>query len=101
MEDATHHGIGGVPGDGPYVQIWLIIEGDLIMKASYECNGCPSSVAASSMAAQLLIGRTMDKAVLLESHDLIVVLGGLPEGKGYYADLAVQALQNALNAGEN
>lgn len=97
LQGATHIGIGGTPGEGPYVRLWLLISDGIIQKASYECNGCPSSIAASSVAAQLLTGRQIGKAKLLESKDLLLILGGLPEGKDYYADLAVEALQNALS----
>ncbi len=96
LQGATHIGIGGTPGEGPYVRLWLLISDGIIQKATYECNGCPSSIAASSVAAQLLTGRQIGKAKLLESKDLLLILGGLPEGKDYYADLAVEALQDAL-----
>ncbi|RYG47564.1 hypothetical protein EON79_06985 [bacterium] len=92
FEGATHVGIGGVPGDGPYVRMWLRVEGQTVRRAGYECNGCPSSIAAASMAAGLATGRTLSQIALLEPCDLLLLLGGLPEGKEEYADLAVQAL---------
>lgn len=100
LENATHIGDGGTPGDGPYVRLWLLVEGNIIKRATYKCNGCPSSTAAASMTAQLVTGREIEKALLLEPQDLLIVLGGLPEGKGYYANLAIAALQNALQKGE-
>lgn len=100
LEGATHVGVSGTPGDGPYVRIWLIVKDKTIVAATYECNGCPSSIAASSMAAQVLIGRSVDKALLLEARDLLLLLGGLPEGKEYYAEMAVEAFKNALQEEE-
>lgn len=96
IPDATHLGVGGTPGDGPYVQLWLVIVGGVVRKAGYECNGCPSSIAASSMLAQLAIGRSLEQLERIEPSDLILIIGGLPEGKETYAELAVQALRNAL-----
>lgn len=96
FDGATHAGVGGVPGDGPYVRLWLLVEGKTVMRAGYECNGCPSSIAAASMAAQLSTGRTFAQLALLEPCDLVLVLGGLPDGKEYYAELAVQAVHNAV-----
>lgn len=96
IENATHVGVGGVPGDGPYVRLWLSIEGETIKKVGYECNGCPSSIAASSMVAQLATGRSLQQLSLLEPSDLLLILGGLPEGKEQYAELAVQALKNLV-----
>ena len=89
-----------MPGDGPYVRLWLAVQDGRILCATYACNGCPSSIAASSMTATLLAGRTLEQAARHEPHDVLVVLGGLPEGKGYYADLAVEALRHALASGE-
>lgn len=94
IDNATHLGVGGVPGEGPYVRLWLTIQDGIIKKVGYECNGCPSSIAASSMVAQLATGRSMQQLSLLEPSDLLLILGGLPEGKEHYAELAVQALKN-------
>ena len=99
IEDATHVGVGGTPGEGPYVRLWLVLDGDMIRRAGYECNGCPSSTAAASMAAQLLAGRTRERALRLEPHDLLLILGGLPEGKESYAAMAVEAVREALEKG--
>ncbi|RYG37021.1 hypothetical protein EON81_07895 [bacterium] len=95
FEGATHVGSGGVPGDGPYVTLWLLVEGQTIRRAGYACNGCPSSIAAASMAAQIATGRTLAQIALLDACDLLLLLGGLPEGKEFYAELAVQAIRNA------
>lgn len=96
MPDADRLGIAGVPGDGPFVKIWLKLDGEVILKASYDTNGCPSSVGCSSALCELSVGRKMENMKLLEPTELERFLGGLPEGKGYYAALAIQALRNAM-----
>lgn len=96
MEDADRLGIGGSPGGGPYVQIWLKVADGRIEQASYETNGCPSSIASASALCELAIGREIEKMKLLEPADLIAYLGGLPEGKEHYATLAVTALRDGL-----
>ena len=93
MVDADRYGVAGSPGDGPYVQIWLKLEGSKVLKASYETNGCPSSMACASALCELAIGREMEKLRLLEPSDLISYLGGLPEGKEMYAAMAVKAIR--------
>ncbi len=93
---ATHYGAGGVPGAGPYIELWLRIEGDMIVSASYGCNGCPSSTACGSVVAEVVTGKTREVASRLNEDDVIVLLGGLPDGKGYYAGLATSALRNAM-----
>lgn len=96
MPDADRTGTAGSPGDGPYVQIWLKLDSETVVAASYETNGCPSSTACASMLCELAIGREMKKLKQLEPGELIAVLGGLPEGKEQYAGLAVAAMKNAI-----
>lgn len=97
MANATHYGQCGIPGDGPYVQLWLRIESGRILKATYNTNGCPAQIASASMAAQLLSGRTIEQALLIEARDIELLLGGLPEGKGHCPQMAVEALKSALS----
>ena len=96
LADATHVGVGGSPGGGPYVQLWVRLEGAEVRAATYECNGCPSSIAAASMAAAILKGRTVEQALRITDSDLLLLLGGLPEGKEYYTELAAAAIHDAL-----
>ena len=97
MSDATHYGVAGVPGDGPYTQIWLKIEAQQISHATFETYPCPAAVACACMATELAKGRSVDKAQLIEPSDIIAVLGGVPEGKGHCADRSVKALRAALS----
>jgi NifU-like protein involved in Fe-S cluster formation len=100
LEGSTHEGISWapwlLPGDGPYIKLWLTLDGDRIAAAAYQANGCPSSIACGSIVAQVLRGRTLDEALRLEPHDINLLLGGLPEGKEYCAEMAVKALRSAL-----
>lgn len=96
LPDATGRGTVGEPGEGPFTSIWLSVVDRRIARAAYKTHGCPSSVAAASMTAQLVTGRSLEEAALLTRDDLILVLGGLPEGKGHFADFAISALNAAL-----
>lgn len=104
LEGATHRGVTGIPGDGPYVEIWLVVDSAVITNAAYRTHGCPSSMAASSMICELARGRECSKLLELTSPDLLLVLGGLPEGKEQFAAMAVQAMheacQNAMTGPE-
>ena len=93
---ATHKGVAGVPGDGPYLILWLQIVRDTIVRAAFQTYGCPSAVASGSMLATLITGRTVEKASLLTTEDLLLVLGGLPAGKEYCAELGINGLKSAL-----
>lgn len=101
IEGASHYGQAGIPGDGPYVQLWLDVEDGLIKRTGYQCAGCFSSIACAGMAAEVLIGRTLEQASKLEPNDLILLLQGLPEGKEDCAERTVCAVRDALKIGEN
>jgi len=100
LEGATHQGVAGDPGGGPYVILWLRVEGDVIKEATYETYGCPAAVATSSIIAQLLRGRTVAQALSITPNDLLLILGGLPPGKEGCPQMAVAALRHALEEGE-
>ena len=92
----VQYGVSGSPGDGPYVEIWTRIHDGIIAQAAYRTHGCPSSVAASSMTCQLAEGKPLTFPDLLTAEDLILVLGGLPEGKERFARMAVEALRKSV-----
>ena len=97
LEGATHQGIAGMPGDGPYMILWFQVEdGGRIAKAAYATYGCPAAVASGSITASVLTGRTVEQALRLTAEDILGVLQGLPEGKEECAQLAATALQNAF-----
>ena len=95
LADATHLGVSGTPGDGPYVKIWLCVKSSKVERAAYQTHGCPSSVAPASLVSQLVIGKDLKWIQNLTGADILTVLGGLPEGKEKFAYMAVAALQNA------
>jgi len=92
----ARYGVSGAPGDGPWIEIWLRVEGERIADAAYRTHGCPASIASASMVCDLVRGRTFEQAMCLDVDDLLAVLGGLPEGKGHLADLAVAALKSGI-----
>lgn len=94
LEGATHYGLSGSPGDGPYVELWLEVRNGTIDRAAYRTHGCPSSVAASSLLCRLSAGRELEKIQALTGDELLLVLGGLPEGKERFAFMAVEAMKN-------
>ncbi|MCH7903467.1 MAG: iron-sulfur cluster assembly scaffold protein [Armatimonadetes bacterium] len=96
LEGASHTGTMGVPGEGRYIRIHLIVEAGTIKAASFESNGCPASIASASLVCQLVCGKPVENARQIGGKDVIVILRGLPEGKAPMADMAVSALNEAL-----
>jgi NifU-like protein involved in Fe-S cluster formation len=99
LENASY-GVSGVPGDGPYVEVWARLEDGVVREAAFRTPGCPSSTAAASVLCGLAEGREADRLAGLTAEDLLRVLGGLPEGKEGYANMSVEAMRMAIR-GEN
>jgi NifU-like protein involved in Fe-S cluster formation len=97
LANATHHGLSGSPGDGPFMEIWLSIHDERIRGATYQTYGCPTAMACSALACKLLLGRSLDEAGLLSSEDLVLILGGVPEGKEHCPRMTNEAIDRAIH----
>lgn len=100
LEGPVRYGVSGVPGDGPYAEIWVDVQDGVVRKATYRTHGCPSSVAACGVLCEISTGREVSRVLDLDANDLLVVLGGLPEGKGHFAGMAIDAMRSALRSEE-
>jgi len=96
LDGATHSGTAGSPGDGPHMIIELEVSDGMICGAAYQTYGCPAAVACGSIVAQIVQGRSVDTAAKITAEDVILLLGGLPEGKHHLAALCTSALTKAL-----
>lgn len=77
LSTATHHGVAGTPGEGPYMLMWFEVEEERVLCASCETYGCPASIASGSIACEVLQGRSISQALLLDATDIMRLLGGL------------------------
>ncbi len=100
LENPTHEGTAGVPGDGPYMVLRFEVVDGVIVRAGFRTFGCPAAIACASMATEVAKGRSIETVLKMTADDLSHLLGGLPEGKGHCPRLAVEALRKAFE-GEN
>ncbi len=92
-------GIGGC-GDvrcGDVMKIYLIIEDNVIKNAKFMTFGCGSAIASSSIATELIIGKTLEEAWNLTNESVIEALDGLPSSKIHCSVLAEQTIHKAIN----
>jgi NifU-like protein len=66
----------------------------LVLRATFRTFGCSACIAASSIATELLLGRSAAPS----AEELDAALGGLPEDKRYCAELVAEAARRALAA---
>ena len=91
-------GVGqvGNPSCGDIMRITLRIENNVIMNAKFKTFGCGAAVASSSIATEMIIGKTVDEALKLTNRAVMEALGGLPPVKMHCSVLAEQAVQAAI-----
>ena len=68
----------------------------VIREISFVTDGCGPSVACGSMLTTMVKGKTLEEAGMIESRDLLIALGGLPQENAHCAFLAVHTLQEAI-----
>ena len=81
IENADGTGTYGSPVCGDMMQITLKIEDDVIKDAKFKTFGCGSAIASSSVATDMIIGKTIDEALAITNKQIIDELGGLPAVK--------------------
>ena len=96
MADATAHGEAINPVCGDSLHLYLKVEEERIVAASFQVQGCPPSIAAASVLTELIQSQTIADARQLKPQAVSTALGGLPRNKEHCAVLAIDALRAAL-----
>jgi len=96
IENADGVGQVGNPKCGDIMKIYLKINDDIIEDVKFETFGCGSAIASSSMATELIKGKSIHEAVEMTNKAVIEALGGLPPVKVHCSVLAEQAVKSAL-----
>jgi nitrogen fixation NifU-like protein len=96
IEDASGVGQVGNAKCGDIMRISLKIEDGVIMDAKFKTFGCGAAVATSSMATELIIGKTVQEAVKVSNTAVMAALDGLPIEKVHCSCLAEEAVHSAL-----
>ena len=96
IEDASGVGTVGNAKCGDIMKVYLKIEDGIIQDAKFKTFGCGAAVATSSMATELIKGRTIEEALKLTNKAVMEALDGLPKVKVHCSVLAEEALRAAL-----
>ena len=81
---------------GDIMKIFMKIENDIIVDAKFQTFGCASAIATSSMATELIKGKSVDEALALTNKAVVEALDGLPPAKVHCSVLAEEAVKMAL-----
>ena len=96
IENADGVGEVGNPVCGDIMKIYLKIENDIITDVKFETFGCGSAIASSSMATELIKGKSIQDALSLTNKAVTEALDGLPAHKLHCSVLAEEAIKAAL-----
>lgn len=97
LENANGVGEVGNAKCGDIMKIYLQVEDNIIKDVSFETYGCGSAIASSSMATELIKGKTIEEAWKLTNKAVAEALDGLPPVKMHCSVLAEEAIHKAIN----
>ena len=96
IPDANGVGEVGNAKCGDIMKMYLKIKDDHIEDAKFETFGCGSAIASSSMATELIKGKTVDEALAVTNKQVVDALGGLPAYKLHCSVLAEESIKAAV-----
>lgn len=98
LVDANGVGEVGNPVCGDIMKMYLkISDAGVIEDVKFKTFGCGAAVATSSIATEMIKGKTVDEALKLTNKAVIEALDGLPPAKIHCSVLAEQAVKSALS----
>lgn len=96
IEHADGVGQVGNPKCGDIMKMYLKIDGDVITDVKFKTFGCGSAIATSSMATEMIKGKTIAEAMALTNAAVAEALDGLPAYKMHCSVLAEEAIKAAV-----
>ena len=96
VEDADGVGRTGNPVCGDLMEMSVKIQDDIITDIKFRTFGCGAAIATSSMATELIKGKSVDEALELSNRAIAEALDGLPPIKMHCSVLAADALRVTL-----
>ena len=96
IPDADGVGEVGNAKCGDIMKIYLKIKDGKINDVKFETFGCASAIASSSMATELIKGKTVDEALSVSNKQVVDALDGLPAHKLHCSVLAEEAIKAAV-----
>ena len=97
IENADGIGEVGNAKCGDIMKMYLKIDDNTITDVKFKTFGCGAAVATSSMATELIKGKSIDDALKLTNQAVVEALDGLPAVKIHCSVLAEQAVRSALS----
>jgi len=82
---------------GDIMKMYIKVENDRIVDVKFKTFGCGAAIASSSMATDIIKGKTLEEALQLTNKAVAEALGGLPAVKMHCSVLAEEAIKGAID----
>ncbi|MBQ3068437.1 MAG: Fe-S cluster assembly scaffold protein NifU [Clostridia bacterium] len=96
IENADGIGEIGNAKCGDIMKMYIKVENDVIVDVKFKTFGCGSAIATSSMATEMIKGKTIAEALTLSNKAVVEALDGLPAHKIHCSVLAEQSIRAAI-----
>jgi len=97
LENPDGVGRVGNPVCGDIMEMQIKVEEGVITDAKFRTFGCGAAIATSSMATEMIKGKTIEEALELTNRAVAEALGGLPPVKMHCSMLAEEAVMAAID----
>jgi nitrogen fixation NifU-like protein len=96
MENPDGVGEAQNPVCGDTMRLFIKVEADHIINATFLTFGCGAAIASSSIATEMIKGKTINEALAISDQAIAKALGGLPATKVHCSILAEKAIHAAV-----
>lgn len=97
MENPDGIGYVGNPVCGDIMEMYIKVKDKVITDVKFKTFGCGAAIATSSMATEMIKGKTIDSALALTNKAVAEALDGLPPVKMHCSVLAEEAVKAAID----
>jgi NifU-like protein involved in Fe-S cluster formation len=95
MREADGSGSDEYAGCGDLARFHLRVRAGRLVEARFQAYGCGPTIAAASVATELVAGRAVEDLLVLKAQEIEDALDGLPEDRKHAAEVAAGAMRAA------
>jgi len=96
MDNPDGMGEAQNPVCGDTMRLFIKVESDRIVDIKFLTFGCGAAIASSSLATEMIKGKTIEEALHISDEDIVKALGGLPPSKVHCSVLSEMAIKAAV-----
>ncbi|HKK20986.1 MAG TPA: Fe-S cluster assembly scaffold protein NifU [candidate division Zixibacteria bacterium] len=96
IADADGVGSMGNPNCGDVMKVYIKVVDGHLAEVKYKTFGCAAAIATSSIASEMVLGKTLEEAAKLTREEVAEALNGLPPEKMACSNLAPDAIRAAI-----